>query len=387
MAGWIGVGAPESGQSMDIDLGEKVKPSFPEDLFNWFERNGFTGYLKVSGKRPANGGRRKQTYKFSSISEHVKNGFNIGVLIPHGVVILDIDTRKDGFANFDRLLAEAYRGEHAIPTLDDLIKSTFAVRSGSGGLHLYYSHDPAKRARGSLKGYTGVDLKTSSGGYVVAPGGVHPDTGLAYAIENHPEALAELPEALAPYVLESIRDPRAPGATSPTTHPLWGLVKPKELEALLAALDPTQYRDYMGEDKAWINLMSAAHHATGGDLEALEVFADWSAGDPEYAGEAHKAVEHHWPTFKAQRAGAHVATVDSILAAVAASSREASRLGEHGKPHAEADAAARDLRHRIEATSLDVIDGGETANLRAYVATLAEGWYQQTPALLHELAD
>lgn len=371
---------------MDIDLGGKVKPSFPKDQFDWYVRNGITEFIKLVGKRPSEGGRRRKTYSYNSVYEHVRQGSNIGVLLPHGVVVLDIDKGKGGFEAMDRLLNDAY-GPDERPSIDDIIKSTLTVRSGGGGLHLYFAHDPAKKARGSLKGYHGIDLKTSANQYVVAPGGVHPDTGRPYTIENLPERLAELPERLAPYVLESIRDPlkERPGKT----HHLWGLVGPDELETLLAPLDPRDFRTYVGagEDKAWINLMSAAHHATGGDLEAMRVFADWSAKDPEYAAEAHKAVERRWESFKERRAsGSHVATIDSILAAVAASSREATLLGEHGKPNAKADAAALDLRHRIEASDLEALDGSETANMRAYIATLDDGWYRQAPALLHELA-
>lgn len=383
-----GAGAPESGHPMDIDLGEKVKPFFPKTQFDWYVSNGITEFLKLSGKGPGEKGSRKATYEYSSIDKHIRNGFNIGVVLPPGVVIIDVDTRKNGFANFDRLCAEAYKGEPAIPTLDDLVKSTFTVRSGGGGLHLYFKHDPGKRVRGSIRGCDGVDLKSSNAGYVVAPGSVHPGTGRIYTIENHPEALAELPEALAPYVLDSIRNPLDKKERSDRPHPLWGIITANELGVLLAALNPKSYREYLGDDKAWINIMSASSHATGGDVEAMQVFADWSASDPDYAGEAHKQVEKRWSGFHERRnAGQPVATVGSLLAAVASSSREAKRLGGHDNRHAKADERARTIRHRIDAAELEVIDDGEAPNMRAYIAALDAGWYSRTPALLHELAE
>lgn len=374
---------------MDIDLDGKVKPSFPETQFDWYVRNGIERFLKLIGKRPAEKERRKCTKKYRSIAEHVRSGFNIGVLIPNGVVVLDIDKRdgKDGFAALGRLLTEAYKDEPETPTLDDLIKSTFTVKTGGGGYHLYFSHDPGETPRGSVKGYDGVDLKTSANQYVVAPGSVHPDTGLVYTIENLPDRLAKLPEPLRPFILTKVSSPFEKPAPGSITHPSWGVASADQLEALLAPLDPKDYRAYVGDDKAWINLMSAAHHATGGDPEAMRVFANWSSQDPKYASEAHKATEKHWPSFRERRTGSHVATIDSILGALAASNREAARLGEYGKRNAKADAVARDLRHKLQASALDVLDGGEVANLRAYVATLSEDWYHQDPALLHELAD
>lgn len=370
---------------MDIDLGEKVKPSFPETQFNWYVMNGIERFLKLIGKRPAEKERRKFTKKFRSIAEHVRGGFNIGVLIPHGVVILDIDKRdgKDGFAALDRLLADAYKDEPETPTLNDLIKSTFAVKTGGGGYHLYFSHDPDETPRGSINGCAGVDLKTSANQYVVAPGSVHPDTGIAYTIENLPEKLAELPEPLRPFILTQIRNPLSARVKPVSSHPLWGIISLEDLETLLSSLDPIEYKSY----DAWFALLAACHHASGGSREAMLAFIDWSEGDADFLGKVDGVVSAKWRGLSEVRDGSKpVATVDTILAAVASSSREASRLGERGKRHDKADKAARDLRCRIDAADLEVIGGDEVANLLAYIGALGAGWYNKTPALLHELA-
>lgn len=372
---------------MDIDLGEKVKPSFPKDQFDWYVRNGITEFIKLVGKRPAEEGRRKTTYKHSSIDKHIKHGFNIGVSIPHGVVILDVDKGKGGFEAMDRLLADAY-GPGERPSIDDLIKSTFAVRSGGGGLHLYYSHDPSKKARGSLKGYHGIDLKTSANQYVVAPGSIHPDTGRPYTIEHRPETFSDLPEALAPYVLESIRDPLK--AQSDRPHPLWGLIGPDELETLLAALDPKDYREYLGDDKAWINIMSASSHATGGDVEAMRVFSDWSASDPDYARVAHEQVEKRWSGFQERRsAGQPVATVDSILAAVASAVRTAEELeamlGERDEIVTAAATLAKDISYRKIAKDLEPLGDTETGNLLSWIESPKGDSLRDDPKALAEV--
>jgi hypothetical protein len=77
-----------------------------------------------------------------------------------GVVVVDIDPRNGG---------------QVVP---ELMPPTRAVRTGSGGWHLYYTH-PGRPLAAKVTGLPGVDIKTD-GGYVVAPPSVHPDTGRPY---------------------------------------------------------------------------------------------------------------------------------------------------------------------------------------------------------------
>jgi P4 family phage/plasmid primase-like protien len=372
--------------SMSIDLGEKVKPLFAETQFDWFVKNGISGFLKLNGKRPAEGGRRKGTYKFSSISKHIQGGFNIGVLIPHGVVVLDVDTRDDGFANFDRLLADAYQGEPWAPSLDDLIKSTFTVRTGGGGLHLYYSHDPTVRARGSLRGYSGVDLKSSNAGYVVAPGSIHPDTGRAYTVENMPDAFAELPAPLAPFVLTQIHDPFEAQAQPNGGHPLWGIITSGELSTLLASLDPLQYRPY----DQWFALLAASHHASGGSHEAMITFIEWSEGDAEFLGKVAGEVAKKWRGLSEVRdASKPVATVDTLLSAVANAVKVAHEaeelLGEPDEIVTCAAALVRDIRSREGAKDLEPLGDTESGNLLAWIESPVGDSLQDDPKALAEI--
>jgi Bifunctional DNA primase/polymerase, N-terminal len=77
-----------------------------------------------------------------------------------GVVVVDIDPRNGG---------------RVVP---ELMPPTRAVRTGSGGWHLYYAH-PGGPLGSKVTGLAGVDVK-ADGGYVVAPPSVHPGTGVPY---------------------------------------------------------------------------------------------------------------------------------------------------------------------------------------------------------------
>ncbi|WP_349497319.1 bifunctional DNA primase/polymerase [Actinoplanes regularis] len=112
----------------------------------------------------------------------------------------------------------------------DLMPATRAVRTGSGGWHLYYRH-PGCTLAAKLRDHPGVDLK-ADGGYVVAPPSIHPSTGQPYrrigdrAVIEMPRALVELSRPVEP----------APTATpTGTVTPLHGGEGISDPAALLAA--------------------------------------------------------------------------------------------------------------------------------------------------------
>lgn len=373
----------------------KVKPRFPSELFEWYEKNGFVKFLKLTGKLPANQGRRRPTLKYAATQDHIARGFNIGVLIPPGCLVLDVDQRNGGMASLIHLLADAYAlptiGDDA-PRVDDLIESTFAVRSGGGGLHLYFSLGPEGRPRNSLPSYPGIDLQTNpKASYVVAPYSIHPGTGKPY--EPHLDALgdfrplARLPEQLEPLILMPVSDVAKLTAerSEEARHPLWGIIGPDELRALLDALDPVDYQQY--DD--WINILSAAHHATGGDPDAAQVFVEWSARDPMYANAAHKAVDRKWDTFHERRGNnSPVATVDTILAAVRKAERASMEiLGEFDGGTSPALAMIRDVERKKIAVDLEVMekDAEEAGGLLAGIEALPTSWRDDDPEALSAL--
>jgi hypothetical protein len=112
------------------------------------------------------------------------------------IAVVDIDPRNGG------------------RVLPDLMPPTRAVRTGSGGWHLYYRH-PGGRLAAKLHGHPGIDLK-ADGGYVVAPPSIHPSTGRPYRWVGE-RTVAEMPPALiaACQPVEPVAGPAA--AVTPTS--------------------------------------------------------------------------------------------------------------------------------------------------------------------------
>jgi hypothetical protein len=76
-----------------------------------------------------------------------------------------------------------------------------------------------------------------------------------------------------------------------------GLLTAADLALVLVALDVRRFRE-----NGWIGLLCACHHVCGGNLDAMEVFAEWSRGDPAFdnAREA-KDTRRRWRSFGARQ--------------------------------------------------------------------------------------
>lgn len=133
-----------------------------------------------------------------------------------GLVVIDIDP------------------EHGGQITPALMPRTGYVRTGSGGLHLYYRHPGAHVPNSQSRLAPGVDVR-GDGGYVVAPPSVHPRTRRAYLpMVGHP---AEMPPGLVVACLPP--EPAVPSmvtARATSTRAAGGITSP---EALLAALIAT----------------------------------------------------------------------------------------------------------------------------------------------------
>ncbi|WP_435112047.1 bifunctional DNA primase/polymerase [Nocardiopsis synnemataformans] len=88
-----------------------------------------------------------------------------------------------------------------------VIRETAAVRTGSGGWHLFYQHPGGKVLSGAGKAGAKVDVK-ADGGYVVAPPSIHPRTGQPYRWHwDYPTAPRD---HLHPRLLAHIQPPEKP---------------------------------------------------------------------------------------------------------------------------------------------------------------------------------
>ena len=93
---------------------------------------------------------------------------NIGVAIPDGYFVLDIDG------------IEGYESLGVLQTNTGALPETLQVTTGSGGSHFWYKTKRPIRNTTKLAGYAGLDIR-GVGGYVVSPPSIH-KCGLLYAL-------------------------------------------------------------------------------------------------------------------------------------------------------------------------------------------------------------
>lgn len=121
---------------------------------------------------------------------------NIGIAIPDDVVIVDIDPRNGGLDTLGRICD--VHGE-------DWMMQSLSVRSGGGGLQVYFRIESGRRFAKNLDAHfgPGIDLK-QSGGYVLAPPSNHKSGGTYTWDPDAPDEMTPAPEWL--LGLSSVRD-------------------------------------------------------------------------------------------------------------------------------------------------------------------------------------
>jgi len=137
--------------------------------------------LKNVGKAPmTNRGLHDATQTQQGVEEYWRKWpkANVGIVIPAGHFVIDVDPAHGGFESLGRLQEDC--GE---------LPATWTITTGSGGLHYWYRGNGVKNTV-ALAGYPGIDVR-GIGGYVVAPPSHHRE-GQRY------EVSAKLPIAMAP---------------------------------------------------------------------------------------------------------------------------------------------------------------------------------------------
>jgi len=149
----------------------------------------FSDYSVVilDGKKPVNDGwQRFCTEKRTAADIKNRNGNNLGIACgpASGVIVLDID-------NPDLFFSEIGKRGLSVPDT----RRVKTGRSDSNGTHRYYKYpaDGKKYPCRNQKKY-GFDIR-AVGGQVVAPGAVHPDTGMIYELIDEQEPV-DAPEWL-----------------------------------------------------------------------------------------------------------------------------------------------------------------------------------------------
>jgi hypothetical protein len=113
---------------------------------------------------------------------------NLGIVGGRGLAVLDVDTDKDGVDSLCRLVAEHSENGR--------FPATAVAYTGSGGFHVYFRVPPDDTVGSPIGFLPGLDVR-GTGGQVVAPPSIHPETGKPYLWIWHPrDGIALMPKWL-----------------------------------------------------------------------------------------------------------------------------------------------------------------------------------------------
>lgn len=188
-----------------------------------------------------------------------------GVLVS-GYLVIDIDPRNGGFESY-KAMAHDYEAD-----------SGFVVRTGGGGLHIYFKAPEGVSLVSKLPQYPGIDFKSS--GYVVGCGSLHASGSHYEAIKGSPDKVADAPQVL----IDLIKRPdRYRAAVSGSFMD----VSIEDVKNMLSFVSPDCDYD------VWIKCGMAINQTLNG--EGFDVWNDWSKNGTKYPGITQ--LERHWHSF------------------------------------------------------------------------------------------
>lgn len=236
--------------------------------------------LKPCEKSPSEVGWRKKKCTLGTIRVHIQKFGNVGVAIPEGVMVMDVDPKHAD--------AKGRTAAEIVAAVGLELGVTFSgptVVTGSGGWHIYMTYDKTLRLREKLDAFGGAVEFKKHGKLMVAAGSIHPN-GNYYRWKQRGD-LVPAPEEL----LKALRRPEA--KPRDVTEKVIGAI---QLGRCLEQLDPADFRTY--DD--WRNLLFSSHYACAGDPGGLERFSAWSTSDPPYAG-AGPNIRNFWEAATDER--------------------------------------------------------------------------------------
>lgn len=256
----------------------------PMPLKKWDSVNPKTG--KLNGNTPRDMGWVHADYGAFQWASWLGQGGNIAWRLQPDQLVLDLDPRNGGEQGLQALIWDM----DSAPT--DSVPYVLSGR-GDGGTHYYFRKPMLVRTKITIPAYKGLDFKRGPGGYVLAPGSLHPKTGKPYTAGHTPiDRIAQAPDRL----IQLIRQPDAPLVGQGEGG---GEVTEDQLAKLLAVLDPADFGQ--GQHDKWVAMMMACHDATNG--AGLQVWLDWCARDPLYGEEASEANTRRWISCEVGKVG------------------------------------------------------------------------------------
>lgn len=255
------------------------KKGNPSQFLTWalrYAKHGFPVFpCEPRGKAPegklAPNGFKDATTDPRIIKRWWCNGhdYNIGLVPPKGMAILDIDPRNGGERSWEKI--QQRLGSNGVV----LRSKGLRAFTGGGGEHIILDGVP-DRLPGKLA--KGIDVKRN--GYVIAEPSIHPDTGKRYRWIGgwQPGKIRDWPSDLKP-----IRVEKAPGEK----RGQGGDLTPSQLKKLLKKIDPDDYDDWISVGQA----LKADYPEEGFDL-----WISWSAKSKKFPGE--RMARTKWRSFR-----------------------------------------------------------------------------------------
>lgn len=246
--------------------------------------------IEPRGKRPINtGGFLSATSDLNQLAEWFPDGTgnNLGLALdPSGLCVLDVDVGvgKDGIPKRGMESLQALVQEHGP------LPHTLVARTGSGGLHLFFSVPPGTEINRRIGIRPGLDLLVN--GYVIVAPSV---TVGEYRWENPGTPIAPIPEWLVNLQAirkESSEGPSVVGEGGRNSHlaSLAGALRRKGTseEVILAALIASNEKECnppLPRDEVERIAKSVARYKPSADERGLGEFAEWVGEKKQAASE------------------------------------------------------------------------------------------------------
>ncbi len=246
-------------------------------------------------KRPLHEAWQTRKYSREELVAYWEAGHPIGWALGDNDLVVDIDAASEERPD--------KQGLDSLKKLNNGLKgfsqcNAVEVISPNGGKHIYMTK-PEGKIRKSIAELPGIDFLTK-GAYVVIAGSPHWQGGV-YQFGEMTQMFGDYGRSAAPVALIDMLRRNEMDVDEDDASVV---ITPATLEAMLSELEPESYSTH--DD--WFRIFAASHSATGGSLEGMEVFVNWSTSDPVYSG-AGEEIRNRWRTLKHKEGGITIGTL------------------------------------------------------------------------------